>query len=452
MKIIVGGANDITRSIVSYLSCGNNDIIVIDKDEKKLNEIASEWDILPICGLVSHPDILKKAEAFSADLLIAATESDEVNMIACQAAHTLFDIPRRIARIDARGYLKASWGDLFADESLPIDLVFSPEYEIAKTLMNIVKVPGMSAVYSLANKKLNLLSFRITKKSPLVQIPLNRLERAAPGLNIMIVNITRGGKIIFPTGEDMLHGGDEINLLVENSKIEDVVHHFGLEHKANERVVIVGGNKIALYLAERLEADDNIISSKVIDDNLQSAAVLAEQLDKTVVFSGSIMSEAILEETGIDTADALVAVDFEDKDNLVAAMVAKKNGVDNTIALVTERTANTQIINIGENILVDRTSIMMFSILKELRRSSINQAYSLGAALGEIWEIVIDENSTLVNSSLQELKLPADSRICALIRDDEVYFNFSDKNFEVKDRIIFFCASASIKKAEKVFV
>lgn len=451
MRIIVGGANSISRSIVGYLSRGNNDIVVIDDDENSLNDIAREWDVLPICGLVSHPDVLKKAEAATADLLIAATDSDEVNMVACQAAYTLFNVPRRIARIDSRVYLKAAWGNLFYDDSLPIDLVFSPEYEIAKALMNIIKIPGMSAVYPLAGKSLNLLSFRITKKCPLIQIPLNRLERAAPGINIMIVSIARGSKVIFPTGDDMLHGGDEISLLVESSKTEDVVRHFGLEHKANERVVIVGGNKIALYLAERLEADDNIVSCKVIDDDLKSAADLAERLDKTAVFSGSIMSEAILEETGIDTADASVAVSFEDKDNLVASMVAKKNGVENTIALVAERTANTQIINIGENIIVDRTSIMMSSILKELRKTDIIQAHSLGAALGEIWEIRLSDSSVLIGSRVTDVKLPHHSRICALVRGGEVIFDFVEKTFAAGDRIVFFCAPDSIRKAEKVF-
>lgn len=451
MKIIVGGANSISRSIIGYLSNGNNDIVVIDDDEQALNDLAKEWDVLPIFGRVSHPDILKKAEASTADLLIAATDSDEVNMVACQAAYTLFDIPRRVARIDSRVYLKATWGGLFDDESLPIDLAVSPEYEIAKALMNIIKIPGMSLVYPLCDKKLQLLSFRITKKCPLIQIPLSHMERAAPGLDIAIVSIVRGGKVLFPSGDDELHGGDEISLLVRTEDVDDVVHHFGLEHKANERIVIVGSNNIALYLAERLEADDNIISNKIIDNSTQSAALLAEKLNKTIVFSGSIMSEAILEEAGVEGADASVAVDFEDKDNLVASMVAKKNGVENTIALVTERTANTQIINIGENILVDRTSITMSSILKELRKVNIVQACTLGAGIGELWDILIHDNSTLLGSKVTSIKLPNESRICALIRHGEMYFDLTEKVLENGDRLMFFCAPSAIRKAEKVF-
>jgi len=348
-------------------------------------------------------------------------------------------------------YFKAAWGGLFNDESLPIDLVVSPEYEIAKALMNIIKVPGMSAVYPLADRKMQLLSFRITKKCPLVNVPLRDLESNAQGLRIMIVSIARGGKVILPKGEDMLHGGDEVNVLVESGKVEELVTAFGLEHKANERVLIVGGNQTALYLAEKLEADDNIISCKIIDDDAKTAEELAEKLNKTAVFSGSIMSESILNDVGIENADAVVALGFEDKDNLVAAMVARKNGVENTIALVTERTANTQIINIGENILVDRTALTISSILKELRKVNISQAYSLGATLGEIWEIVIQEDSTLIGTGLSHLTLPSESKICALVRKGEILFELDELKIEADDKLIFFCAPSAIRKAEKIF-
>lgn len=451
MRIIVGGANNISRSIVGYLSHGNNDIVVVDDDEKSLNSIAQEWDILPVHGLVSHPDVLKKAGASTADLLIAATGSDEVNMVACQAAYTLFDIPRRVACIDSRVYFKATWGGLFNDASLPIDLVVSPKYEIAKALMNIIKIPGMSAVCPLADKKVQLLSFRITKKCPLVNVPLRDLVNKAQGLRTMIVSIVRGGKVILPSGDDMLHGGDEVNVLVESGKVDELVTAFGVEHKANERVLIVGGNQTALYLAEKLEADDNIVSCKIIDDDFESAQQLAEKLNKTAVFSGSIMSENILSDVGIDNVDAAVAVGYEDKDNLVAAMVARKNGIENTIALVGERTANTQIINIGENTLVDRTALTISSILKELRKVNISCAYSLGATLGEIWEISIKNDSPLIGTKLLQFDLPSGSKICAIVRKGEVCFDIDEFEIEAEDRVIFFCVPAAIRRAEKIF-
>ena len=451
MKIIVGGANGISRSIIGYLSHGNNDIAVVDKDDGALNDIAQEWDIMPIYGSVAHPDILKQAGADDADLLIAATDNDETNMVACQAGYTLFNIPRRVACIDSRIYFKAAWGGLFNEESLPIDLVVSPEYEIAKAVMDIIKIPGMSAVYPLAGQKLKLLSFRITKKCPLVQIPLRNLPENYPDLKIRIVSILRNGKVIVPDGDDMLHGGDEISLLVESDELDNMLHVFDLEHKPNEKILIVGGSQTALYLAERLEEDDGIISCKIIDDNFRDAERLAGRLNKTEVYNGSIMSEAILADIGIDEAEVSVAVDLEDKDNLVASMVAKKNGVESTIALVSERTANTQIINIGENILVDRASIIISSILKELRKANIVHAYSLGASLGEVWEVAIHGDSTLIGSNIEDVNIPDNSRIYALYRNGEVYFDLKGKQFAEDDHPILFCASSAIRKVEKVF-
>ena len=223
MKIIVGGAGNVGKSIVSYLSRGNNDIVVIDEDERLLNEVAKEWDVMPLLGSVAHPDILQKAEAGKSDLLIAAADNDEVNMIACQAAYSLFNIHRKVARISARVYHKAAWGGLFGDHDIPVDLAFSPEYEIASAIKRVLQYPGMSSVYPFAGKKVALLSFRCPKKCPLLQIPLNHLERADPDLHIAVINIIRNGKGFIPDNDDTFHAGDEVNLLALTDEIEDVI-------------------------------------------------------------------------------------------------------------------------------------------------------------------------------------------------------------------------------------
>ncbi len=450
MKIIVGGAGNVGKSIVAYLSRGNNDVAVIDEDEKKLNEVAREWDIMPVLGSVAHPDILQRAEAGKTDLLIAATENDEVNMIACQGAYSLFNIPRKVARISARVYHKAAWGGLFGVHNIPVDLAVSPEYEIAKAIQRILLLPGISGVYPFADKKLTLLSLRCPKKSPLLQIPLDHLERADPDLHISVVNIIRNGRGFIPGADDTFHAGDEINLLAPTDETEDVIRGFGLERKENEQVVIFGGNQIACYLAEALEGDDEIVC-RVIDEDPCSAAALARHLNNTAVFHGSIMSDMVLAEAGIVSADAVVAVTGEDKDNIIAAMIARKNGVENTFALINSRSSNTQMINVGENILIDRTSITISAILKELRKVRLNNACTLGLS-GEVWEIAVDGYSPLIGSAYFQLNLPKESRICALIRKGEVILSplFSE-HIEEGDILIFFVAPSSIRRAEKIF-
>ena len=451
MKIIVGGAGNVGKSIVAYLSRGNNDIVVIDEDEKSLNEITKEWDVMPILGSVAHPDILQKAEAAKSDLLIAATERDEVNMIACQAAYSLFNIPRKIAAISSRVYHKAAWGGLFGDDNIPVDLAVSPEYEIASAIKRVLQYPGMSSVYPFAGKKLSLLTFRCPKKCPLLQIPLSHLERAVPDLSISVVNIVRSEKSFIPDNEDTFHAGDEITLLVMTDEIEDVIHSFGLDRKDNERVVIFGGNQIVSYLAESLEEDDDIVSCKIVDEEAKSAAYLAEHLNNTAVFNGSMMSDTILEEVGISEADAAVAVTNDDKDNIIAAMIARKNGVESTFALVNSRSVNTQMINVGDNVLIDRTTITISAILKELRKVRLNNAYTLGLS-GEVWEIAIDDNSKLVGSSVADLKLPEESKICAVVRKGEAILSPSaDEHVQEGDVLVFFAAPSSIKQAERIF-
>lgn len=451
MKIIVGGAGNVGKSIVSYLSRGNNDIVVIDEDERLLNEVAKEWDVMPLLGSVAHPDILQKAEAAKSDLLIAATDSDEVNMIACQAAYSLFNIHRKVARISARVYHKAAWGGLFGDHDIPVDLAFSPEHEIASAIKRVLQYPGMSSVYPFAGKKLSLLSFRCPKKCPLLQIPLNHLERADPDLHIAVVNIIRSGKGFIPDVDDTFHAGDEINLLALTDEIEDVIHSFGLERKDNERIIIFGGNQIVEYLAESMEDDDSIMSCRIIDEDPRSAALLASHLNNTAVFNGSIMSDAVLSEAGIADADAAVSITNDDKDNIIAAMIARKNGVESTFALVNSRSMNTQMINVGDNVLIDRTTITISSILKELRKVRLNNAYTLGLS-GEIWEIVIDGNSPLIGSTFEQLKLPLESRICALVRKGEIVLSpLANTHIEENDVLIFFVSPLSIRRAEKIF-
>lgn len=450
MKIIVGGAGNVGKSIVAYLSRGNNDVTVIDEDERKLNEVAREWDIMPVLGSVAHPDILQKAEAGKTDLLIAATDSDEVNMVACQAAYSLFDIPRKVARLSARVYHKAAWGKLFGEHDVPVDLALSPEFEIAAAIRRALQYPGISGLYPFAGRKLMLLSFRCPKKSPLLQIPLDHLERADPDLHIAVINIIRNGRGFIPGADDTFHAGDEINLLAAADDIEDVIHSFGLERKDNERVLIFGGGSITAYLAEALEDDDGI-SCRVIDEDPQSAAQLAEYLNNTAVFSGSVMSDMVLSEAGIADTDAAVAVTGEDKDNIIAAMIARKNGVENTFALVNSRSANTQMINVGDNILVDRTTITISAILKELRKVRLNNACTLGLS-GEVWEIAVDGNSTLIGSTFAQLGLPKESRVCALIRKGETMLLPGEgEHIEEGDVLVFFTAPASIRRAEKIF-
>lgn len=451
MKIIVCGAGSVGRSIVGYLTQGNNDIIVIDHDSKALDIISKEYDIQPVLGEAAHPDILDKAGAMNADMLIAATDCDEVNMVACEAAAALFNIPKKIARIDAQDYLNPLWGTLFNDKHIPVDLVISPEVAIAKAILALLKIPGASEAISMLNHSVQLLAFRCDNQTPLIKTPLSHLSRVAPDLEINIICIVRNGHSFIPHAEDVMLAGDTVYFLVKASEVEQAVHDFGMERSAVERVILFGGNQIVRYLAKSLERDDNIISCKIIDDNDMATRQLAGELNDTIVINGEMMSDVILTEAGIESTDATVAVTAKDKDNLLVSLLAKKRGVVNTLALVNSRSYDNLIDNIGDNILVDRSSVTISSILQELRKARLRDAYSLGRGFGEVWEIKIGEDNLNAGKKLADIELPVTSKIYAVYRHEEVFFPTDDTVLASGDIIILYVSSKGIKKAERLF-
>ena len=451
MKIIVCGAGSVGKSIVGYLTQGNNDIIVIDTDQKKLDEISKEWDIQPILGSASYPGILEKAGAKHADMLIAATNYDEVNLMACQVAYSLFNIPKRIARINSSDFLDPQWGTLYNDENIPVDLIISPEIEIAKFILDILKIPGTSEVLPLADKKLYLLAFRCQNTCPLIKTPLVHMERLAPDLDISIVSISRGGRSFIPREEDIIVPGDEIYFLVSADRIDETIRDFGMERTNNEKILIFGGNRIAGYIASKLEQDDNILSCKIIEEDAKSAQILAKTLSNTVVINGEMMSDVILEEAGIENTDVTIAVTSKDKDNLLASLLAKKSGVPSAISVVNSRSYDNLVDNIVDNIIVDRSSVTISAILQELRRARIVNAYSLGRGFGEIWEVRIDADSLNASRSIREAGLPRTSMVGAIYRNGEIIFPLPEDKMQIGDLLVLFVSSNDIKKVEKIF-
>lgn len=451
MKIIVCGAGSVGRSIVSYLIQGNNDIVVIDNDSKALNAISKEFDIQPILGEAAHPDILEKAGAANTDMLLAVTDRDEVNMVACEVAAALFNVPKKIARIDAQEYLNPLWATLYNDKHIPIDLVISPEIEIAKAILSMLKIPGASEVIPLAHNQLHLLAFRCDDHSPLIKTPLLQLERIAPDLDINICCIVRNGTGFIPNAETCLLSGDMVYFLVKTEEIEIAVRDFGMERNAIERVILFGGNLIVRSLAKSLENDDNILSCKIIDDDADSARQLAKELDNAIVINGEMMSDVILNEAGIGNADVTIAVTPRDKDNLLVSLLAKHSGVVNTMALVNSGAYNNLTENLGDNILVDRSAVTISSILQELRKARIADAYSIGRGFGEVWEIEINSHSVNVDKKIKELELPEGSMVCALSRDNEVSFPDRETTLKAGDLIILYVGTKGIRKAERLF-
>lgn len=450
MKIIVCGGGSVGKSIVSYLVKGNNDIVVIDNNATNLDNVSQEFDILPVLGEASHPDILDKAGATDADLILALTNSDETNMVICQIAHSLFHIPHKIARIDSEEFLDPLWASLFNENHIPIDLLISPNIEIAENILNTLKYPGCSGILPVLSGEACILNLKLTEKCPLLNTPLLQLNRLDEDLDIGFVNIQRDDECFIPEMYDNLEKGDEINILVKADKIEETIRSFGLEKPTNERIVIFGGNQIALYLGRKIERDDSIVSCKIIEENIDSARRLARDLTHTVVIQGPLMSDIILKEASINNTDASITVTANDKDNLLASMISQQSGVTSTIAVINTPSYNNLVSNIGDNILIDRSSVTVSKILKELRKTKMRDAYAINRGNGEIWEIVLDEENQNIGKKIGELNLPKLSRIFVIKRKEDFIYPDPTTELEQDDILLLYMDSSVIRQVEKI--
>lgn len=451
MKIIVCGASQVGKSIVSYLVKGNNDIIVVDDNQRNLDDLAKEYDILPLYGKPSHPDVLERAGAKNCDMILAVTENDETNMVTCQLAYTLFNIPKKIASVNSQTFTDPVWGMLYNDNHLPIDLLISPDIDIAEQILKILQYPGCSGILPVFDKKYYILSFNIQETCPLINIPLVEIGRNDENLNIGFVNIVRNNISFLPDMYDELKPNDQVNIFVKSDEIYNAISAFGAEKPANERIVIFGGNSISEYIGNKIENDPTITSCRLVEENLEKAKVLARNLNHVVVIHGEMMSDIILSEANIKQADAVIALTDNDKDNLLASLLSSKNGVETTISVINTPSYNNLMFNITDNILVDRSAFSISRILKEIRKTKMVSAYSVAGGLGEIWEIKLSEENSCGNKKIGEINLPKNCRVVALKRNEEIIFPNPTTKLENNDLILIYIDSSTIRQAEQIF-
>lgn len=448
MKIIIGGAGNVGKSIVDYLSQANNDIIVVDTDKEKLDILQKEFDVQTMVGSISHPGVQEKIGAQNADILIAVSNDDEVNLVACQVAHSLFQVPKKIARIESEFLLNPLWNTLYNDRNLPVDLVISPSIEIAKYILNLLEIPGTTAVFPLIDGELYLLGLKCDKMCPLLNTEINEIKKY---YNSPITHIIRDDKIFFAKPNETIHLDDEVFILVEKGRVFDTLHDFGITVKQIENLVIFGGNAISSYIASILEKDDTVSNCKIIEDDTEIAQDLAENLNGIQIIKGEMMSDVILDEADIRHTDLSIAITEHDKDNLLASMVAKKYGVAQTISLVNSRSFNSLIEYSGDNVIVERSLITTSAMLQDLRKAKINNAHCLRRGMGEVWEVRIDKDSLNTGKSIEELDLPEKCKVGAIFRDDEIFYPKSSDKILENDILIVFVSPFAMRKTEEIF-
>lgn len=450
MKVIVCGAGQVGTSIVRHLAGENADVTVIDQSPELVRKIADTLDVRAMEGFASHPDVLEAAGVRDADMIIAVTYSDEVNMIACQVAHSLFDVPTKIARVRHQSYLQPIWSDLFNRENMPIDSIISPELEVGRAVTRRLWVPGAFDMIPLAGGKVRVIGVRCTADTPIVNTPLRQLTGLFPDLNITIVGIMRDGKGFVPDADDGMLIGDEVYFVADAEHVNRAMMAFGHEEATARRIVILGGGNIGRYIARELE-DHPGVSAKIIEHGKARAEEIALELRRTVVLNGDALDPEILDEANVGSAEAVIAVTNEDEVNILASLLAKRAGCKRAITLINATNFTPLVSSLGIDVIVSPRAITVSTILQHIRRGRIRAVHSLGDGFGEVIEAEALETSSAVGKALKDVGFPEGVIIGALVRGEAVIVPDPDTVIKPKDRVVLFATAADVRKVEKMF-
>ena len=451
MKVIVCGAGQVGFNIAHYLAGEHNDVTVIDQRPELVRKVTDSLDVQAILGHASHPAVLEQAGAADADMIIAVTAADEVNMIACQVAHSLFNVPTKIARVRSQSYLQPMWSTLFTRDHLPIDVVISPEIEVARAIIRRLQVPGAIDVIPLAGDRIRLIGVRCDDQCPLINTPLRHLTALFPDLNIVIISIVRDGTAFVPGAEDRMLDGDEVYFVADTSHVARSLAAFGREDQASRRIVILGGGNIGLFLAEQLEADHPDASVKVIEADKERAEFVARTLGRTVVLNGDVLDPEILREASVSTAETVVSVTNDDETNILSGLLAKRHGARQVMALINKTSYNALVGPLGVDVVISPKAITVSNILQHVRRGRIHAVHSLHEGFGELIEADALETSSLVGKPLREVKLPTGVLVGALVRKGQVISPRGSTVVQAGDRVVLFAVAESVKKVERMF-
>ncbi len=451
MKVIICGAGQVGFNIARYLSSEGADITLIDQSEALVTKIADSLDVQGLVGFASHPDILERAGAPDADMVIAVTYADEVNMVACQICHSLFDVTTKIARVRHQSYLNPLWSDLFSRDHMPIDVIISPEIEVARAISRRLEVPGAFDVIPLVDGKVSMIGVHCTAETPILDTPLRQLTGLFPDLHILVIGLQRGGRAVVVTPEDVMLEGDDVYFVAETAHLNRAMVAFGHEEKEARRVIIVGGGNIGLSLAEIVEEKYPHVALKLIEINKERAEYVAQQLKRTVVIHGDALDQEILEEANVKATETVITVSNDDEVNILASLLAKRFGSQRAVTLVNSTTYSPLIGTLGIDTVVSPREITVSTILQHVRQGRIQSVHSLSEGFGEIIEAEALETSSLVGVPLREADLPEGVMVGAIVRGTEVVIPRGDTVIKPKDRVVIFATASAVKSVEKLF-
>ena len=452
MNIIICGAGKVGFSISKQLSAQGHSITVIDQSSDDIKKINETQDVKGVVGRATFPSVLENAGAAKTDMIIAVTRNDETNMIICQLAHSLFSINKKIARIRSQEFLDGKWSKLYNKSNLPIDVIISPEVEVAKSLFRKLEAPGALDNVPFANDKIKVLEILVNKNCPVIGTPLKNLTLKFPDLRSNILGAVRKDKFIFLKKNDQLLEGDKAYVVASTDQLNLILKSFGHEEKAATKILIVGGGNIGLNLAKLLEANFEGARVKIIEKSKERAELLATELTSSIVICGDALDEEILKEANIEETETILALTNDDEDNIMVCVLAEKYSSDKrTIAIVNK--SNYSLLQKSLNIddLVDPRMTTVSRIMEHVHKGTIETVYSLLDGEYEFIEAEILEKSELLNKSIKDSNLPEHIRIGAVLRAQKVIIPRSDFIFEKEDLVVFLAKRELLQEVESIF-
>lgn len=451
MQVLICGAGRVGRHIARVLAGEGNEVTVVDIDASLVERIAASTDVNAMVGYASHPDVLERAGARNADLLIAATASDEVNIVACEVAQAMFSVPKRIARIRAQNYLQPVYADLFSRNHVAIDVVISPEMEVARTVTRRILVPGAFDMIPLARDKVRLVGVHCDPNCPVVNTPLRQLTSLFPELSIEVVAILRAGRTFIPAADDQMLTGDDVYFVADTRHVARALSAFGHEEHAHRRILVLGGGNVGLAVVQQLEREAPGMTIKIIESDKARAELVADSVSSATVLHGDALDPDLLEEASIASCEAVVAVTNDDQTNVLGSLLAKRGGALRSVTLVNTRSFAGLAPSLGIDTLVSPNAITVSTILQHVRRGRIRTVHALRDGVGEIVEAEALDTSALVKKPLGEARLPEGIVVGAIVRGDQVIIPRADTRIRPQDSVVLFATRQAVKSVERLF-
>ncbi len=450
MKVIICGAGRVGWQLAQQLAGENIDVTVVDSNPELLRRVHDRLDVQGVLGFASHPDVLERAGARDADMLIAATHSDEINMVTCQVAHSIFSVTKKVARLRSQSYLNAIYSDLYRRDHMPIDVVISPEREVADAALRRLAVPAAFDTASFLGGDAELIGISLDEDCPAVNTPLRLLSDLFSTLRAIVVGVRREGSLFVPDAGDQLFPGDQVYVFSHKDDSRRSLEIFGKEVTPMERVVIIGAGSVGLTVAKSLEGRAGRIRTRIIEGDRSCAERAADSLDRTIVLHGDGLDMELLSEAHVESADAVLAVTDDDKVNILAAVRAKTVGARMAICLMNDPTLTSLMAPLDIDAYIDPRTITVSSILRHIRQGQVQSVYSIGNAEAEIIEAQVLSTTPIAGKALRDIDFPEGVLVGAIRKGNEVIRPTISTRIEVGDLLAIFAMASDVPEVERL--